>query len=91
MKNLLISQTVDTRYKISLRTLIIVGVLFNVVLSIAITLVAGKTFDYRPLPMTITIGILILFSAFDSYFLLGFLIKPITLATRRLVLLAEGD
>ncbi len=91
MKNFVHSQTVDTRYKVGLRTLIIVGVLFNVLLSVAVTLLAGSIFDYKPVPMIITIGILLIFSTADSYLLLGFLIKPLTVATKRLILLAEGD
>jgi methyl-accepting chemotaxis protein len=91
MKSFGNSMYVDTKYKIGLRTLIIVGVLFNVILSIAVFYFVGQIFNHKPLPMLITTAILILFSLLDSYYLLGFLIKPINLAARRLLLLAEGD
>ena len=82
---------VDTKYKIGLRTLIIAAILLHVLISLVVFYFATSIFDNKPLPMLITGVILIVFVGLDSYFLLGFLIKPINLATKRLLLLAEGD
>jgi len=91
MKKLGNSQLVDTRYKIGLRTLIIVGILVELLISIVILVIAGIIFSNRLVPMLITIGIVFLFTILYSYFLLGFLIKPITMATNKLLSLAEGN
>jgi methyl-accepting chemotaxis protein len=91
MKSFGSSTVVDTGYKIGLRTIIIFGVLLNVIITIAVIWITGHFFNLRLIPVLIAAGIVILFSVFDSYFLLGFLIKPIKLATNRLLLLAEGD
>lgn len=91
MKRLLDSQAVDTSYKIGLRTLVIAGIIINILVSIIVVMAAQKIFNNMPMLMIITIVVLLLLVTVEAYFLLGFLIKPINVAAKRLVRLAEGD
>jgi len=82
---------VDTKYKIGLRTLINAAILIHLLISLVVFYFVTPIFNNKPLPMLITGVILMIFVGLDAYFLLGLLVKPITLSTKRLLLLAEGD
>lgn len=91
MKKFIESNVVDTNYRIGLRTLIIFGIVIHVLIAAFAIFFVGKATDYKIAPVMITICLVTLLTIIDSYFLLGFLIKPINLAIKRLVLFAEGD
>ncbi len=91
MKKLMDSKVVDTRYKVKLRTLIILGTLIHVLITGFAVFFVGKATNYQTVPLMITITLAALLTIIDAYLLLGALIKPITLATKRLVMYAEGD
>lgn len=91
MKKFIESNVVDTNYRIGLRALIILGIVFHVLIASFATFFVGKATDSKIAPAIITIFLVTLLAIVDSYFLLGFLIKPITMAIKRLVLFAEGD
>ncbi len=91
MKKFIESDIVDTNYKIGLRPLIILGVVIHVIIAAIAIIIVGKATDFRTVPMIITVLVVVLLGIIDEHLLLGFLIKPISLATRRLVSFAEGD
>lgn len=91
MKKIGDSNTIDSSYKIGLRTLILTVIILFCITSAVVTFFSLKIFNYRLIPVSITISATIVLMGFIGYYLLGYLINPIINTTKRLLLFSEGQ